>query len=562
MKARRYYILLILALGAGGLFAQNLESLSTSKAFAFSGSLYVSGDSYASFGSDPLRRSPYSYSITGAPVVSIYGIKLPFSFAFSDQQFSYSQPFNIYGLSPNYKWATLHLGYRSLNFSSFTLAGKQFFGAGIELTPGKFRFLGLYGSLRDLYAQKDTLTFGSQILDTYDRKIHGFKIGYGQRSKIELSYIKVKDRENSSMIQEADNIYLFPEDNFVLGLNTDIQFHPKLFFYLESAASLHTSNLTTDITIEDEKLERIANRVSDIIEINATTRWGFAGKTGLKLSLGNYGLGVNYLRVDPYYKSLGLYYTNTDYEIYSANMYLGLFQSTLRLSLTGGYQQNNLSKSKEQTDLRKIGSINVSYFTPAGLGLIVNYSNYQTDQSAGYIRIEDSLKLALVNELAMISTNYAWQNDRLSQNLSLNVSYQKFLDINEFRTEKWVDDHNYLGSLDYSLSVTPKKLTLNAGVNYYYLISGPDKSTQYGISAGVGKPFLKNKLNTRFSCSWNKNYYQSYSDGYSAYARLRTSWQFSKNQELALYMYWLVRTGNHFRNMNELRSSVHYSLSF
>ncbi|MBK6370290.1 MAG: hypothetical protein IPF64_10820 [Flavobacteriales bacterium] len=35
-----------------------------------------------------------------------------------------------------------------MNFSELTMSGQRFFGAGVELTPGHFRFAAMYGRLR------------------------------------------------------------------------------------------------------------------------------------------------------------------------------------------------------------------------------------------------------------------------------------------------------------------------------------------------------------------------------------------------------------------------------
>jgi len=77
--------------------------------------------------------------LQGSPVITVYGIVLPFSFRLSEQQRDFRQPFNQFGVSPYYKWAKLHLGYRSHNWSTYALAGHSITGVGLELTPGKFQ---------------------------------------------------------------------------------------------------------------------------------------------------------------------------------------------------------------------------------------------------------------------------------------------------------------------------------------------------------------------------------------------------------------------------------------
>jgi hypothetical protein len=122
------------------------------------------------------RRSPFSYVLSGSINLDIYDLSLPFSFTFSEQNRSLSQPFNQFGASPRYEWATAHLGYRSLTFSPFTLAGYQMLGAGVELNPGKLR-LGFIAGRLDRAVEEDTTLQGQ--VPAYERTGFGGKLGYG-----------------------------------------------------------------------------------------------------------------------------------------------------------------------------------------------------------------------------------------------------------------------------------------------------------------------------------------------------------------------------------------------
>src|SRR5690625_7751885 len=50
------------------------------------------------------------------------------------------QNINQIGLSPSWRWITLHLGDFSRGYSPYTLEGTRLRGAGIDLTPGIFTF--------------------------------------------------------------------------------------------------------------------------------------------------------------------------------------------------------------------------------------------------------------------------------------------------------------------------------------------------------------------------------------------------------------------------------------
>src|SRR5665213_1267612 len=124
-------------------FAQDLESISHQKPLGLDGAITFSGTDYQANGI-PYRREPFSWTISGSPTLSFYGVQMPFSFILSEQERSFRQPFDQFGASPQYKWMTLHLGYRSMMFSHYTLAGVTFLGAGFEATPGVIRLSGMY----------------------------------------------------------------------------------------------------------------------------------------------------------------------------------------------------------------------------------------------------------------------------------------------------------------------------------------------------------------------------------------------------------------------------------
>lgn len=161
--------------------AQDLESINLKKPITFHGNFNLQLEYYQSHGI-PARKKDFSWLISGNPVVNVLGVDLPFSFLLSNYDNKFYQPFNQFGLSPRYKWATLHLGYRSLNFSNYTLAGYRMLGAGFELNPNKFRIGFMYGQLR-----RSTSIDSSMLTDplyvrpipTYKRLGIAGKIGYG-----------------------------------------------------------------------------------------------------------------------------------------------------------------------------------------------------------------------------------------------------------------------------------------------------------------------------------------------------------------------------------------------
>src|SRR6187551_476853 len=111
---------------------QNLESIGKEKPLTVNGGISLNQIFYGSSGIES-RRDPYSYFASGNINFNLYGWSVPVSFSLSNQNVTYQQPFNQYGIHPTYKWATAHIGYASMSFSPYTLSGHLFNGIGVAL---------------------------------------------------------------------------------------------------------------------------------------------------------------------------------------------------------------------------------------------------------------------------------------------------------------------------------------------------------------------------------------------------------------------------------------------
>ena len=69
-------------------------------------------------------QDPFTWNLYGNFTAAIYSVALPFSFIVNQYSRSYTSPFTQFGISPTYKWAKLHLGYRYVPMSPFTFDGQ------------------------------------------------------------------------------------------------------------------------------------------------------------------------------------------------------------------------------------------------------------------------------------------------------------------------------------------------------------------------------------------------------------------------------------------------------
>ncbi len=115
---------------------QDLENIGKEKPIKLSGGLNV-GTVFYGAQNLPEKQYPFLWTIGGSATLDIYGVNLPFSLTYTKSNASFSQPFVRFGVSPQYKWAKVHLGYRSLDFNQFVFSGQPIYGVGLELNPQK-----------------------------------------------------------------------------------------------------------------------------------------------------------------------------------------------------------------------------------------------------------------------------------------------------------------------------------------------------------------------------------------------------------------------------------------
>lgn len=501
--------ILVCMLFLGFANSQNVGGFKKQKPFEISGSISL-GVSFNGTSRENIRRAPSSYILNGSPTISIYGVKIPLSFTYSDQQLAFAQPFQRYGASPYYKWIKLHLGYRSLNFSPYSMTGQTFLGGGVELTPGKFKFLAFYGKFENIFATRNPFELGVLPTETYTRKGYGLKMGYGdEKIGFDLSLLKIVDESESEDLILTDTLGIQPKDNVVISPSMHITLFKKLTIQSTIAASVLTQNRNARIGILDDK---IVNRLSSILTVNQSTKVALAGDASVNLALDKGNLGVKYQRIEPLYESLGLYGITNDFENYTINGDVNFFKNRLRVSVSQGYQKNNLTNLRRVTDLRKIGSYNVNLSLENGLNINAQYGNFQTDQEAGYVEVNDTIRLALVSKNASINSSYRWKQKKSQHSVSLFVGSQNYKDLNSSNRLSF-NNKNNSGNLNYRIKVKKLNLSVRAGLNYSTYESNAQLTNRIGVSVGASKKVFEERLQLKFGLSIQKSEVDKTNDG-------------------------------------------------
>lgn len=497
----KFYSLLSLLIFFGfyTVYAQDLSQMKTQKPVTIRGSLSSTANMYNITGKTT-TRDPFNYLLSGNVDVSVYGLSLPFSFMYSGQKIAYTQPFNRFGISPQYKWVKVHLGYRSMNFSSYTLAGHSFMGAGVELTPGIFRLSGVYGRFK-----QKTIPNSANPLDTLyapTRKGYSFKVGVGNANNyLDLIYLSIADDSLSFDLSKGGTLKEL-QANTVLGTHFKVKLAKSVVWETEGAISLLTKNLA-DTLLSDVDNALIQN-LSSTFNLNASSEYSTAWNSSLMYTAKLYSVGLQYRRIAPNFQSFGAYYFNTDMENFTVNGKFSALKRKLNVNGNVGLQRDNLKKNKASQSARVISMVNASYNSGKIFSINGSFSNYSINQQAGRLPLNDTIKLYQTNRNITITPMLTFNKGNLQQVFQLNAMLTNMIDHNQF-TAANSEVSSRMAMVNYFLNNSKLEANFMVGINYTAMTSATLNQSLYGISTDAGKTLFDGKLNTNLSLSINKS---------------------------------------------------------
>jgi hypothetical protein len=540
-------------------YGQDIEQIANQKPFVINGTLGLGVGTYNSSGI-PARQRAFSYLFNGAPTVTLYGVSFPFSVVVSDQQRGFTQPFNQYGISPTYKWVTVHAGWQSIQWSPYTLGEYNFLGGGAELNPGKLRLGFIYGRFNKAIEEDPALLSAFSQTPAYRRMGFSAKVGFGtEKNHMDVIMLKAKD-EVSSLRNQPSSFNLTPAENLVLGISGKFTFLKHLIFDIDASGSLYTRNLLAD-TVKNLKLDKVSF-IRDLIKLNASTQLLTAGHTSLGYQGKNYNVLVKYKRIDPDFKSMGAYYFENDVQNYTVEGGVRLLQGQMQLNGTFGLQNDNLLNDKAYQSNRKIGSVNAAY-NKQNYGIDLRYSNYGITQDRGLNPIVDTLRVAKTNHNLSAMLRYSIGDTLVSHSFVLVGNLQSLADLNKF-TSAQSQSNSKTANLSYQLGFLKKAFNIGAGFNYTVADIYLGHTVFFGPSVSVSKDLLEGKLGVNAALSYQQQKNNSISAGNILNGSLNGSYRFTKKDAANLSFNYLKSNSQDITlpSFNEIYSNLTLTHSF
>lgn len=500
-----FTLFLCLCVASGN--AQNLENIGQQKPVHISSGLSLSSSYYHAIGTED-RQAPFAWTLSGSPTLEVYGFSMPFTFFVTNQNRGYQQPFNQFGVTPQYKWVKVHLGYSAVNFSQFTMAGRRFLGAGVELTPSKWRIGFVQGRFQkaityDSIASSATAQYPSVVpVPSFSRSGYAARIGVGgKKASIDVSYLKAGDDKTSIVLTDSLANILRPQENAVVGVQGQLTFFKKLTLAADIGISAYSRDVRSDsITLP----ERFAF-MSKFLMPRLSTQVQTAGESSLGYRDKHFSMRVLYRRIDPDFKSMGAFFFQNDMEQWLVTPSVNVLKNRLQISGSYGWQHNNISATRNRTTDRTIGSANLSFQDGNHFSLQATFSNYgitmQPRKSIAPTNLLDTFRLSQINQAISISPNWSFVSETKQQNFGISANYNALNDL-QAASAYQSNMKTLSGNAYYSVNLPKKKLGLNMSLIYQNLDNAIAKNQSLGINAGVNKTLAKDKMTVGSNVGW------------------------------------------------------------
>lgn len=442
--------------------AQDIERVIKAPWLTITGGFQTSGSTYRGFNLEN-RRDPFGYQVSANLNFNVKGVlDIPFSLYLSSKNKTFNTPaFNIAGISPRYKWITLHAGVRAMEFSPYTYAGVNFTGGGIELYPENFIVKGkaFYGLLNKKILAGDTSS-PTVLQPAYSRYGGGGMITIGtQANNIDLIVFAAADKKKSLQLDSnnpASLLLPLPQDNTVLGLNTKQKIGDIVLLAASYGFSAFSRNSNLSSGMFEKNISRIFSHAVNLT-VDIQTKW--------------FNTGISARYIDPNYQTIGALYMTNDIADITLNASSSLWSNRLSISGSFGFQRNNVKKELSSTDKNIIGNINVSATEIVkNLTLSFSYSNYNTSAEAVQVIINDSIKYAQINNNLSFGATYSFgdngkpRNKNTRHSLSLQAMTQGVQTLNnEFSGLS--NQKNSITNISASYNIGISSIGLNGSVH-------------------------------------------------------------------------------------------------
>lgn len=534
----------------------------------FKGQLNVTGDFYSlqadSIGSTKPRRPDFLGRITFNASVNYKSFSLPITVMFFNGQYStilpsyptrnllgYIQdPANRIGIAPKYKWVEILLGTHVPQYSELTVGDLPQFGAGINLTPGKFKF-SFFSGKTQLGIQADSV---NNIKGIFARKMYSAKIGFGNEEESHIYFIGSMLKDDTNSIKKQD--ITMPQNGINAATDFRIKFSKQVYFKAEAAVSAFTRNTYSPALTNFESDIKISDA---LFKTKESSRMDFASTAILAKDGKKFGLKLSGKYIGDGFVAVGYPFLQTDRFDVLVEPKFSILKNKLQVNGSVGKRVNNLSQGRSSIATQNLGSANISADITDNFNVAFSYSNFGFKNNI----TNDTLRISLSTVSWSICPTYTLLRPKNTQVFTISYNKDAFRDFNTISGATNDNDVNF-AMVMYMVAFNKKPLTISVSANVF------ENKLNIGIlntrsgNIGFGYQFLNKKLLTNIGFTYTENFFSQNDPSKQLFTNLGVTYKLHKSLTLLVqgsinnYKYGTEKPNISFRE-NILRTALTYN---
>lgn len=478
-------------------------------------------------------------------------------------------PANCLSVAPKFGWAQINLGTQTPSLSELSGGNIQLFGAGVDLAPGNFRFIGSAGAVGRSAAADTALGMSG----AYARQAYMGRLAYvNDRTEIGLNVVRIRDDGASiptvwarkmirldpvdpssiDTVAAPDALMPLPQESFTATLNARVPITENVGLRAEAGGSLFTRDMNAGEIAEP------AGEIRPLMAQRLSTRADLAGKLTVEIERGNWGATLSSTYIGPGYRTLAYPWMQADRLDATLAPHLGLLDDDLQLSGSIGWQQNNLSGTEEATTSQLLGSAAVTARLSDALAINAQYSNYGLRTPVR----NDTFRVETVSRSIGISPVVTLATDAVTHVMTASLGIDDYTDYNPITGAAGTNrTRSISGGYSVALSAVPLSVDV-AGSWLVNQLSVGDLTITSG-SIGAGYRLFNGAVTLGAGCSFTRTALEAEAADESLAVRLNTAvritdaLRFRADASITHYDYGDSRPGASF-NERLLRTSLEW----
>jgi hypothetical protein len=192
---------------------------------------------------------------------------------------------------------------------------------------------------------------------------------------------------------------------------------------------------------------------------------------------------------------MGVDYILNDQEKVTLNQSFFADKKKWNFSLNEFYQHDNLNKRKALQTHRTGLNATANWQQNQKFGATISYSGFFMFQTKGLKELNDTTKLAQLQNTLVLSPRYTLMNTKLVQVIFSSISYTRLDDFNRFTTG-FSKNNTVNVNVGYTLSVINAAFGFSPNINVMYSTSPLFDVLNISPAATFSKTWWKGKINT------------------------------------------------------------------